>query len=120
MANEADLTTVVIDTGSGWVKAGRPGAAPELVFRNVIGRRADGTGVPVVGDEAWRRRGELTLSFPVEHGAVTDWDGIAIVWWHAFERLGLLSAVALFPMMGGLSTSLFPIPNSPNWPWVRR
>lgn len=31
-----------------------------------------------------------------------------------------LSTIAIFPMLGGLSTSLFPMPNSPNWPWVRR
>ncbi|MFE3933563.1 hypothetical protein ACFXPJ_07120 [Streptomyces goshikiensis] len=29
------------------------------------------------------------MSFPIEHGVVTDWDGIAIVWMYVFERLGL-------------------------------
>ncbi|WP_019062450.1 hypothetical protein [Streptomyces prunicolor] len=35
-------------------------------------------------------------------------------------QLYFVSAIAFFPSLSGLSTLLFLILNSPNWPWVRR
>lgn len=37
-----------------------------------------------VGDEAQSKRGILTLSYPTEHGIVTDWDDMEQIWYHTF------------------------------------
>merc|ERR1719262_1259647 len=37
-----------------------------------------------VGDEAQKKRGVLTLSYPLEHGVVTDWTDIEKIWHHTF------------------------------------
>lgn len=37
-----------------------------------------------VGEEAQARRGILSLHYPVQHGVVTDWDGMEKIWHHAF------------------------------------
>jgi actin-related protein len=37
-----------------------------------------------VGDEAKAKRGILTLKYPIEHGMVTNWDGMEKIWHHAF------------------------------------
>nr|XP_034317528.1 actin isoform X2 [Crassostrea gigas] len=37
-----------------------------------------------VGDEAQSKRGILTLTYPIEHGIVTDWDDMEQIWYHTF------------------------------------
>lgn len=37
-----------------------------------------------VGQEAQERQGQLTLSWPLEHGLVQDWDDLEKVWHYAF------------------------------------
>lgn len=37
-----------------------------------------------VGDEAQNKRGILTLTHPVEHGIITNWDDMEKIWNHAF------------------------------------
>jgi actin-related protein len=37
-----------------------------------------------VGDEAYAKRGILTLRNPVQHGVVTDWDDMEKLWHHTF------------------------------------
>ena len=74
--------TVIIDAGSGYVKAGFGGDdAPRSVFPSIVGRpRHKGVmvGMPkprgYIGDECWAKRGILSCKFPIEFGIVTNWD----------------------------------------------
>lgn len=85
-------TAVVIDNGSGMVKAGFSGDdAPRSVFPSIIGTpRHQGVMVGMgqkesyVGEEAQKKRGILELKYPIEHGIVTDWDAMEKIWHNTF------------------------------------
>jgi actin beta/gamma 1 len=37
-----------------------------------------------VGDEAQRKRGILSLSYPIQHGIITNWDDMEQIWHHTY------------------------------------
>jgi len=85
-------SSLVIDNGSGMVKAGFAGDdAPRAVFPSIVGKpRHQGTMVGMaqkdayIGDEAQSKRGILKLSYPIEHGIITSWDEMEKIWHHTF------------------------------------
>lgn len=83
---------LVIDNGSGMCKCGFSGdEAPRAVFPSIVGR-AKHPGImfamdhkdAYVGDEAQEKRGMLLLTYPVDHGIVTNWADMEKIWHHAF------------------------------------
>merc|ERR1719262_344624 len=92
MVDLEERPTVVIDNGSGHVKAGLAGLeAPSAVFPALVGRPKHGTMMPgaekkdlFMGDEAMSKKGILSLSYPVEHGIVKDWDDMEKVWHYTY------------------------------------
>ncbi|WP_295393393.1 actin, cytoplasmic 2 [uncultured Thiodictyon sp.] len=87
-----DGRVIVVDAGSGFVKAGFAGdSAPTVVFPTVVGRpRRQGvvTGMSqsgcYVGSSALSKRGVLTLKYPYEHGIVTNWDDFETILHYTF------------------------------------
>eukprot|EP01119_Soliformovum_irregulare_P019139 TRINITY_DN6005_c0_g1_i4.p1 TRINITY_DN6005_c0_g1~~TRINITY_DN6005_c0_g1_i4.p1 ORF type:complete len:951 (-),score=316.84 TRINITY_DN6005_c0_g1_i4:23-2875(-) len=88
-----DAEAVVIDNGSGLVKAGLAGEEkPRVIFPAIVGRPMyrsvmPGTGNAkdvFVGDEAQSRRGILKLNYPMDHGIINHWDDMEALWSHTF------------------------------------
>jgi len=85
-------SSLVIDNGSGMVKAGFAGDdAPRAVFPSLVGRPRHrnvmvgmATKDVFVGDEAMSKKGILALKYPIAHGIVTSWDDMEKIWHHTF------------------------------------
>ncbi|XP_072409686.1 uncharacterized protein [Chiloscyllium punctatum] len=83
---------VVLDTGSGLMKAGFANQdLPTTIFPTVIGqpkyeRVCNGRNQKdvYIGHDAQHMRGVLSLHYPLEHGVVTNWDEIEKIWHHTF------------------------------------
>merc|ERR1719411_2342923 len=81
-----------VDNGSGVCKAGVSSSErPTAAYASIIGRpRVPGVilgeNAVVVGDEAQKKRGILSLRYPVEHGIVVNWDDMQTLWQHTFNN----------------------------------
>ncbi|KAK1628938.1 hypothetical protein QYE76_003253 [Lolium multiflorum] len=84
----AERDTLVIDNGCATVKAGYAGdEEPRAVFPSVVGypRMASREKKNAyVGDDAQTRRAILDLNYPMEHGIVTNWDDMEMIWHNTF------------------------------------
>jgi actin len=85
---------VVIDNGSGVIKAGMSGDnMPNVKFPSIVGTpRTKNAMIGVeskseyIGDEAQKMRGVLNLVYPIESGIVTNWDNMEKVWAYCFNN----------------------------------
>uniref|UniRef100_A0A3P8WUR0 Actin-85C-like n=1 Tax=Cynoglossus semilaevis TaxID=244447 RepID=A0A3P8WUR0_CYNSE len=92
MCDDEEVIALVLDNGSGLMKAGFAGDdAPRALFPSVVGfPRQQGTMVGIgqkeayVGDEAQSKRGMLTLKYPIERGIITNWENIEKIWHHTY------------------------------------
>ena len=95
---EANLP-IVIDNGTGVLKAGFAGAdKPKVVFRSCIGRTKHSRVMPggalegsdvFIGPKAEEHRGALKLSYPMENGVVQNWSDMEKIWSYAYARENL-------------------------------
>lgn len=89
-----DAKNIVIDNGSGVIKAGFAGEnQPSCKFPSIIGvPRSDKQMLGVeakaeyIGDEAQKMRGVLKLSYPIDSGIVTDWSQMEKIWEYCFSN----------------------------------
>ncbi|PAV63702.1 hypothetical protein WR25_07810 [Diploscapter pachys] len=85
---------VVIDNGSGVIKAGIAGQQqPSVKFANFVGRpkhlrvmAGALEGDVFIGPKAEEYRGLLSLKYPMEHGIVTDWNDMEKVWQYIYSQ----------------------------------
>lgn len=95
-------TPLIIDNGSGVVKAGYSGEdAPCCIFPSIIGRpkyknimknmiNANNANITIsnniyIGEDAQAKRGILKLTYPIEHGIVMNWDDMEKIWEYTFN-----------------------------------
>ena len=86
---------LVVDNGSGIVKAGYGGDDhPCSVFPSIIAKpknpgimigATDSSAEQIfIGDEAQQKRGVCLVSYPIEHGIIQDWEAMQKIWYHTF------------------------------------
>jgi actin-related protein len=81
---------IVIDSGTGWTKAGFAGdSEPKIIFPSVVARveASDISGVKTcyVGDDIPRRMESLVARPPIDRGVITHWDDMEALWRYAIE-----------------------------------
>ena len=93
MDDDEEKPAIVIDNGSGMMKAGCSGEdAPKVTFSSVVGYPKQKTALVgtdkdyYIGEEAQQKRGILILKYPLEHGIVQNWDDMEKVWRHTFDN----------------------------------
>jgi len=96
MADEGEVSALVIDNGSGLIKAGFAGDdAPRVVFPTIVARTKQAQGGVVdraqreyyVGDEAQAKqvKEDISIKHPIEHGVIVDMEEMIRVWEHAIK-----------------------------------
>lgn len=91
MSDLVDLPAVVIDNGTGMIKAGIAGdEAPKVYFPTVVGKPkfeqlvgSDDVEL-FVGEKAIEKRGILSLDYPLENGIVKSWEYMEKIWHHCY------------------------------------
>ena len=92
MAEAGEDSIIIIDNGSGMMKAGIAGnEAPSATFPSIVGRPKNASAMQgvtqkseYIGDEAQQKRGVLNLKYPIANGIVGDWEDMEKVWNHTF------------------------------------
>lgn len=97
---------VVIDNGSGLIKAGFSGEDKPKCFEYSLVGDAKYDKVMVgglasdrfVGNKAQELRGLLRLRYPIEHGVVTNWNDMELIWSHILHNSLQLQSVEEHPV----------------------
>ena len=89
-----EIPHIVVDNGSGSIKAGFAGEdEPTIITPTVIGRsrhRTSNIDHPndefFIGSTAIARKEVLSIHRPIEHGIVTNWDEMEMIWHYIFQN----------------------------------
>ena len=92
MVDEEESKTIVIDNGSGFIKAGFSGEEePRSVFLNVIGtpkyKNPFSKNEYFIGEDAKAKRGVLKFNYPIKRVMVKNWNYVEKIWDHTFKEL---------------------------------
>ncbi|EFC39465.1 hypothetical protein NAEGRDRAFT_72694 [Naegleria gruberi] len=90
-----EYSAIVLDNGSCSIKAGFSGCEnPQVVFPSLIAsplKSKESENIKeiyLVGDEAKiDSRKNVMVRYPIEHGVVTNWEGMEQIWRHVFSQL---------------------------------
>ncbi|XP_031722168.1 uncharacterized protein LOC116393742 [Anarrhichthys ocellatus] len=90
-------TPIVLDTGSGLMKAGFADQdLPNIIFPTIIGMpkyeeimNGNLEREIYIGHEAQHMRGVLALKHPIKNGIICNWDEMEKIWHHTFQQLGV-------------------------------
>ncbi|KAM9704376.1 uncharacterized protein ACNS7B_002718 [Menidia menidia] len=90
-------TPIVLDTGSGLMKAGFADQEhPHVIFPTIIGMpkyeevmNSSLERETYIGHDAQLMRGVLALRHPIKNGIIRNWDEMEKIWHHAFQQLGV-------------------------------
>lgn len=85
---------LVIDNGSGIIKAGFAGdQQPKCKFPNYVGRpkhirvmAGALEGELFIGPKAEEHRGLLSIKYPMEHGIITEWNDMEKIWDYIYSK----------------------------------
>ena len=100
MAETLHNAPIVIDNGSGSIRAGFAGDdTPKCIFPSIVGRLKQPRvmagaleGDMFVGQQAQNLRGLMKINHPLEHGIVTDWEDMERIWQSCYtDELKVLS-----------------------------
>jgi actin-related protein len=89
---DEEAEALVVDNGSGSIKAGFAGEdAPKVMFPTIVGATKHKSTVVgmgekecFVGSEAQEKRGTLILKKPIERGMISSWEDMEHMWHHTF------------------------------------
>jgi actin len=86
--SESEELVVVLDCGSGMIKAGFAGEeAPLAKIPNVVGRPKEGKSTmknTKIGEDAMKHMDDLDIKFPIRQGFIESWEDMEMVWHHTF------------------------------------
>ncbi|SCW03520.1 LAFE_0G12288g1_1 [Lachancea fermentati] len=109
MSDQTELYNqpIVLDNGSGIIKAGFSGEdKPKCFEYSIVGTpkynkiMAGGLETDTfLGNKAQELRGLLKLHYPIEHGVVEDWAHMEMLWSHVFDKGLELSNVEDHPIL---------------------
>lgn len=83
-------STIIIDNGSGLIKAGyAEDETPSVIFKPIIGRPEENSGVTdyFIGSEAENNKDTLKLSSPIDRGFVKNWADMNDIWEKMFTNM---------------------------------
>lgn len=97
-----DKNSIVIDNGSGKIKAGLSGEErPKLYFNNYVGRPKHHKVMLTTHDQDFfcgnecdkpANKGLLKLSYPMSHGNVDNWTDMEKIWNYAYKEMKVVAS----------------------------